>query len=222
MSEPISLEGIERKAWLTVFSDGLIDLGLGCLLMWWGVIYLLAKSDLSTPVMTTINMSGYLLIVVSLLLAKRFVTAPRIGRARFSKKRLFRVAWAGVVAAVLVNTTFALTVVAIARQKSLLGDNLSPFMAPALLGAFFLMLFGVPAFILDYRRLLVVAVMFALPEIVRTAFREFWAIDPGATIFRVAAGAVVVVMGVTVLVRFLRANPVVEIPEEETIHDGTT
>lgn len=221
MSQELSLKDVERRAWLSIFDDGLIDLFLGSLLLWWGVIFLLAKSDLSTPVMTTTNLSGYTLLVLAFLLAKRYLTGPRSGRARFSRRRINRMVWAGVVAAVLVNTTFAFTVVAIGRQKSLLGEAVSPFVSPVLLGAFFLMLFGIPAFILDYRRLHVIALMFALPAVVRTVFREFWAIDPGAHVFRVAAGAIVITMGATVLCRFLHSHPVPQEPEEE-VDDGVS
>ena len=221
MAQELSLKDVERRAWLSLFDDGLADLGLGGLLLWWGVISLLAQTDLSRLVMTTINLSGYALLVLAFRLAKRYVTVPRIGRARFGRRRIIRVAWAGVVAAVLVNTTFALTVVAIGRQQSLLGEAVSPFVSPVLLGVFFLMLFGVPAFILDYRRLYVVALMFALPEVVRTVFREFWGLDPGALVFRTAAAAIVIGMGATVLLRFLRAHPVPQGSEEE-MGDGVS
>ena len=49
-------------------------LGGGCR---WGVIFLLVKADFSTPVLTTINLSGYALLVLAFLLAKRYITVPQ-------------------------------------------------------------------------------------------------------------------------------------------------
>ncbi len=214
MSQELDLKEIERKAWLSVFQDGLYDLWLGWLVLWWGVIYLLSRTDLSTPVMTIINLGGYSLSAIVLYLAKRFITVPRIGRVRFGRRRRSRLVLVGLIAAIIVNLAFGLTVLAIARQQSLLGESLSPFVAPLLLSLFFLVLFGLPAYLLEYNRLYLVAVMFALPELLRTAFQKFWGLNLGF-LARAIPAAVVITVGLVTFLRFLREHPAPAIPAGE-------
>jgi ABC-type sulfate transport system permease subunit len=120
----------------------------------------------------------------------------------------------GLITAIIVNLTFGLTVLAIARQQSLLGESLSPFVAPLLLSLFFLVLFGLPAYLLEYNRLYLVAVMFALPELLRTAFQELWGINLGFVAREIPA-AVVITVGLVTFLRFLREHPVPAIPAGE-------
>ncbi|MGD8451796.1 MAG: hypothetical protein PVJ57_08260 [Phycisphaerae bacterium] len=217
--QELDFMGIERRAWQSVIENGLLDLALGVLLLWWGVIGLLARTDLSKPVMTAINLCGYAMLAATFFAARRRIAIPRAGQVRFGRRRMTRAAWAIGIVAVLVNVTFAVTLVAAARQRSLFGEALSPFVSPVLLGVFFLLLFGVPAFILDYRRLYVIAVMFALPEVVRTLCREAGGLDPGPLVFRAAGAAVVIAMGAVVLTRFLRSHPVIHEPKEPSEDD---
>jgi hypothetical protein len=210
MIQELNLEEIEQKAWLTVFRDGLIDLWLGWLLLWWGVMYLVAQTDLSTLVMTSINMGGYTLGLLALYLGKRRIILPRTGRVQFGRLRLIKIAWTGVILFVLVNGCFCLTLYTLSRQESLLGESLAPFVSPLMLGAFFLLLFGLPGLILGYRRLYVVAILFAQGEILRTAVREIWGTDPGSFPFRAAGAAVLITMGLIAFLHFLRTHPVLD------------
>jgi hypothetical protein len=207
MSQELDLKAIERKAWTSVFRDGLYDLFLGWLLLELAGVYLLTRTNLPDAALTAINLGTYGAGVALLYLGKRFITVPRAGRAQFGRRRITRLVLVGAIAFVIVTTVFALTVLAIVRQKSLLGEAPSPLVSPLLLGLFFLVLFGLPAFLLEYRRLYVIAVMFALPEIVRTLFWEAWGINLGV-LARAIPAAVVIMMGLVTLRRFLREYPV--------------
>jgi hypothetical protein len=208
MIEELDLKEIEHNAWLTVFQDGLIEMWLGWQLLWWGVMYLVGRTDLDTLPLTSINVGGYALSCIALFLGKRFITLPRTGRVRFGRLRMIKIAWTGVILFVLVNGCFGLTLLALSRQKSLLGDSLAPFVSPLLLCIFFLLLFGLPALILQYRRLYGAALLFGQAEISRTAYHALFGQDPGSFVFRAAGAAVLIAMGFATFLRFLRTHPV--------------
>ena len=217
MSQVLSLKQIERKAWLSVFEDGLYDLFLGWQILWWGVIYLLSQTSLPDPALTATNMGVYLASVALLYLGKRTITLPRIGRVQFSRRRLTRVTWIGAITFVLLALAFGLTLLAIARNRSLLGQSPSPLVGASLLGLFLLVLFGLPACFLEYKRLYLIAAMFALPEPAMAIFGQFWGIHLGFWAFALPA-AVVIAMGLVILLRFLREHPAPAIPTGEMSH----
>jgi hypothetical protein len=217
MSQELSLKQIERKAWLTVFEDGLYDIFLGWLILWLGVIFTLSQSSLPDLLETVINLGVYLGSVALLRLGKRAITLPRIGQVKFGQRRRSRLTMAGVITFVLVALTFSLTLLAVVRDHSLLGASLSPLVGPLLLGLFFLVFFGIAAYFLEYKRLYLIAVMFALPEPAMAIFRQFWGINLGFWAFAVPA-AVVIVMGLVILLRFLQEHPAPAIPTGEMSH----
>lgn len=217
MSQGLSLKQIERKAWLSVFEDGLYDIFLGWLILWMGVIYVLSQSTLPDLVETVINLGVYLLSVALLRLGKRVITLPRIGQVKFGQRRRARLTLAGVITFVLVALTFSLTLLAVLQKRSLLGASLSPLVGPLLLGLFFLVFFGLAAYFLEYKRLYLIAIMFALPEPAGAIFRQLWGIELGFLAFALPA-AVVISMGLVILLRFLREHPAPTIPTGEMSH----
>lgn len=84
MSQNIDLKQIERKAYLSYYQDGLLDifLGLGILIFAIGM-----ATDTATYV------GGLLgaLIIPSWAAAKRFVTIPRLGVVKFGPERKIRI-----------------------------------------------------------------------------------------------------------------------------------
>lgn len=209
MSQEINLKELERRAWTSIFQDGLFDLFLGWQILWMGIIFWISDFGYSTPVMLTINMSGYALSVLLLYLGKRFITRPRAGRARFGIKRLSKVMWVTLVTFVIMGVVFGLSLVAWSREDSLLGQDLSPLVSPLLLGLLLLMLFNLPAFFLEYRRLHFIGLMFALPIPAGALLRQFFDIDPGIYAFVIASAAVIAV-GLVALARFLQRHPLPE------------
>lgn len=206
MSQELNLKEIERKAWTSVFSDGLYDLWLGWLLLQLGGVYLLSKLNVSDPILTVVNLGTYLLSYALLWLGKRYITLPRMGRVKFSRRRRSRVKVLAVITFIFVGLTFGLTLLAVSRQKSLFGAQVSPLTGPMLLALFFLIFFWTAAYFLEYRHLYLIGVMFALPEPLLAVFQEYWSISFAILVWAVPA-AVVIAMGLVTLRRFLREYP---------------
>jgi len=211
MSQELNLKEIERKAWTSVFSDGLYDLWLGWLLLQMGGVYMLSKLSISDPLLTVINFGTYILSLVLLRLGKRLITLPRMGRVKFNQRRQSRVRLVIAITFIIVGLSVALTLTAIVRQKSLLSEQLSPLVGPLLISLFFLIFFWTAAYFLEYRRLYVVGIMYALPETILAVFAEYWSIG-FAILAWVIPAAVVIGMGLITLQRFLHEHPAPVIP----------
>lgn len=79
MRSPDGLAGIENRAWLRVFEDGLWDIGIGLILVGFGLPVLF-----DFPYVAAI---GPVLAIVLLQDVKRRLIEPRIGRVRFAPRR---------------------------------------------------------------------------------------------------------------------------------------
>lgn len=218
MSEVLNLRKLELKAWTTVFQDGLYDLFLGWLLLWMGIISLLTNTNLSHLAIIAINIGGYSLTVFLLFLAKRYITLPRTGRVQFGRPRITKIAITGMITFILVITANVLTFLAIYGEKNPFGDTPSPLLIPLLVSLFLLLLFGLPAFFLAYKRLFVIAILFASFPISEVVFREFWGINLGFFSYAIPA-AIVIMIGFFVLRRFLKQHPIPEIPAGVIDHE---
>lgn len=217
MSENINLKQLEQKAWRSIFQDGLYDIFLGYLILHMGIVYTLAKTDTAQAAITSINMGIYFLAALLLYLGKRFITYPRAGRVKFGAKRRGKLAWLAVVYFVVLLAALVLTLLALDNGVNFLSEKVKAVLSVSWLSIFLLLFFGVPAFLLKYNRLYLIAVMFALPEPLLKLFKALWGIDLGIFAYAVPA-LVVLVMGISVLVRFIRTYPVVKAPAGEDEH----
>lgn len=85
MAQEINLKQIERKAWISFFEDGLLDILMGLLLLLMVVPNMLSDvfPSKSWQYGTTVALAG--LAVVIFWAGKRFITMPRLGRVQFSR-----------------------------------------------------------------------------------------------------------------------------------------
>ena len=211
MTEVLSLKELERKAWRSVFQDGLYDLWLGWLLLQMGIAYLISQVETTLLERTALNLGVYFLSCLALWAGKRFITVPRIGRVKFSPKRGSRLRRLGVVTFIAVAVTFGFTLLVVIIKSGSPGSSLWQVLAPVAISLLLLVFFSLAAYYLDYERLYIIAVMFALPEILLLLFEELWGIHIGFLAWALPA-ALVLVMGLITLLRFLRDYPVLEIP----------
>ncbi|UCH61677.1 MAG: hypothetical protein JSU77_07615 [Fidelibacterota bacterium] len=79
MTHPIDLKTLERKAYLSYHQDGLLDLGLGMLVLAVGIGWVVGIPWLM-GVLLAIGVSSY-------PAAKKMITIPRVGLVRFSPDR---------------------------------------------------------------------------------------------------------------------------------------
>ena len=214
MSENINLRELERKAWRSVFEDGLYDIFLGLLLLHMGFVYYLSRIETTFLGRTSLNLGIYLVLYLGLWVGKHYITLPRIGRVKFGKRRKSRLRTVTVITFLVVLLTFSLTLAGIAFKNQPDGSMGWSLLAPILLGTWFVLFFGLAGYFLEYHRLYLVGVLYALPEIVMTYSNELLGINPGYLAWLLPA-AVILIIGAIHLARFVRDHPVPQIPNSE-------
>jgi len=79
MAETIDLKKLERKAYMSVFQDGLLDICAG--------IYFVLLGIIVTSGTYSIGIISYLLALAIWYAGKKYITTPRMGIVKFSKER---------------------------------------------------------------------------------------------------------------------------------------
>lgn len=213
MSRDINLKELERKAWRSVFQDGLWDIYLGLLLMALAIYALLSKTKLPEAQQMVIYIGLMALSMLVLWAGKRFITLPRMGRVKFGPRGKSRRRKAAVLLAISVLVGALVSIVTSLALKGNLSDGLPlHLVVPAAWALNMLVLFSLGAYFLDYDRLYLIGVLYALAVPLLIWLDEFAGIKLGFIALAVPAG-IILIVGLVVLVRFLRDYP---LPAEET------
>ena len=189
MSESLDLKQLERKAWQSFQQDGLMEVALGALLMLSFVAAIAGEQRFFVYILM-------LLLGPMLVLAKRYVTVPRIGRVEFGRKRKARQRALLIVAFAAVSLTFALLLISM-RGSEWIRDSHT--LVSFGLGGMIAVVFMAMAYLKDFPRLYVAGILvggsFTLTEL----------LDTPAPLLVV--GAALFLVGLCVLVRFVRQYP---------------
>jgi len=212
VAQHVSLRELERKAWTSLFQDGLWDIFLGLLLASSAVNAWL--SDTGAP--STTRIPTYMAIIVlgglALWVGKRFITMPRMGYVRFGPRRRARLNRLRAVILLSVLVIAALFLAGLGMQNHWLGRpewwliGRIP-MASAMVTLNFLVVFSLMAYLMDFSRLYLYGVLFALQEVLGVALRELAGVDIGFLVGSALSAAIVLLMGIVVFVRFLGEYP---------------
>jgi hypothetical protein len=87
MSTRINLKELERKAWRSVFQDGLWDIYLGFLLLTMGMGPVLPSLDTSVIWTLAMLLTFSVLAWLAFWAGKKFITTPRMGLVKFGPQR---------------------------------------------------------------------------------------------------------------------------------------
>jgi hypothetical protein len=201
----IDLKEIERKAWMSYFRDGLLDIYLGLLLLvlWAWPSFLDSIQPAGLRILTEVGVMAVL--IAGFWASKRFITLPRLGRAKFGPARQAKRRKTAAVYAAAVLLTVLLWVLVVAAQQNEAGLAAAFRDESVWIGLGFALMaglvIGLGAYFMDFSRGYVHAVLyaggFAAAEVLSTPL--------GFLI----AGSIGLLMGTVVLVRFLHAQPVV-------------
>jgi hypothetical protein len=218
MAQGINLKELERKAWRSVFQDGLWDIYLGLLLLAMAINALLSDMGVPEGLSTPLYVVLVLLAMAVLWAGKRFITTPRMGRVKFGQRRQARLRWLRVAlaASVLVGLLVFLVTLAPGAGRPA-GQGLIRFF-PAVWAVSVLALAGLGAYLLDYPRLVLIGAMYALAPALDLALRKLTGLDLSLLAFALPA-TVILLVGVAVLIRFLRDYP---LPVEPSPSQGTS
>lgn len=202
MSSQMSLKEAERKAFRSTFQDGLWDVYLGLVFLLFGIGPML---DVSADNDWILSLGYFVPILVVFWATKKFVTAPRIGRATFSPTRRRKVN------KVRLALLFSFVLGMIVYFVTSAGDGLSGTVAtlPTVLLLFtanILLIFWLGAYFLDFWRLYVYGALLSLSFPVGFFLMQRGIVADETRPFLFSSG-IMIVVGLVLFVRFLRDNP---------------
>jgi hypothetical protein len=207
MSQNINLKELERKAWTSYFQDGLWDIFLGLLLLAMAISALLSDVGFSESLGMAIFIGVEVLAMLVLWAGKRFITAPRMGRVKFGPKRKAKLNWVGVVLLLSVLVGAGVFVAGLAIRGNRPEWLNAAFFAPAAWVVNAIVVFSLGAYFLDFNRLYLIGVLYALSVPLDIMFHEFANVDLSFIAFGVPA-IVILIIGLVVFTRFLRDYPI--------------
>jgi hypothetical protein len=211
MSTKINLKELELKAWTSYFQDGLWDIFLGLLLLAMAIGALLSDIGVPEAWSTTIYVTLMVLSMLILWAGKRFITLPRMGRVKFGPKRKAKLNWVRVVLFISILAGAGVFLVALAMNTNRPEWLNAAFFFPAAWMVNAIVVFSLGAYFLDFNRLYLIGVLYAVPVPLDILFHKFASMD--LTFFAIGIPAIVIlIVGSVMLVRFLRDYPL--LPEE--------
>lgn len=217
MKDPINLKSAERRAFQTTFEDGLWDVFIGCFVLEFAIAPLLSGS-LGDFWSSAIFLPFWGIAYLAILLVRKYVIAPRVGKARFSKTRMHRLRSFTIILIGVNTVLFVLGLLAaFAFGGAASGESNSwRNLLPVFLGLFLLAGFSIAAYLLDFPRLcLYGALLFAATPMGEWLYRYHGAAHHGYPIaFGITAG-IMIVTGLVLFVRLIVTNPIAEMPEGE-------
>lgn len=195
MSEKIDVKKIERKAYMSYHQDGLWDIFLGAIILAWGVSMMTEMA----------SMSGVWFVVLFPLLmaAKRRITYPRLGYAEVPRARKSKLQMTILLGIVMLLGVLVLLLWTSQLGSSSLRDWLRRYFEIAF-GAMVAIVLCIMGLIHWIKRLYVYAVVMFL------GFAGAHRFNFHMKFSFIAAGAIILLSGVVLLIRFLRKYPLPE------------
>ena len=203
MSQTVDLKVLEKKAWRSVFQDGLWDIFLGLLLMAFGLSGWLDTLALNEGTRMGIYIGAEVLAMIVLFAGKRFITIPRMGRVKFGAERQKR---RNIVRLLLFISVLVGLVMWFLGSSQISGEGgilSGTWFFPAVWVLNIIIVFGLGAYFLEYERLYVIGFLYAVVIPLNEVIKSTAKIDVAIYLFLVT-GLIVVLMGLFYLLRFMR------------------
>lgn len=206
MSQTVDLKKLEKKAFRSTFQDGLLDMFVGVVILAFALIPLLDRlGDFWSSVAF---LPAYGLAWLGFRAGKNGITLPRMGRIKPAAERKAMLSKVLAIIALAVGMVAALGLAVIALQQA--NAPLADWLFPGLLGLLALAGFSAGAHFLDLPRFYGYGILVGLAAPVgEILYRRAGASHHGWPITFGIAGGTIFVAGVVMLLRFLRAYPVV-------------
>ena len=212
MSGVLDLKNLEKRAVRSTYQDGLLDIQMGGIVASMAAWSYFDRSEGFPILALIIFLLGVLASQLIFWAGKKYISAPRLGQVKFGPQRLRRGRELAMVLAgiVLVQGIIVLSTLLLWERPAIAGTDrdLERLMVAAT-GALFV---GpgvcLIAYFRDFPRGYYIAFILSLG-----VFAMIWFNQP---IYMIAAGLLVIIPGVILLMRFLRKYP---LPPQESSHD---
>jgi hypothetical protein len=208
MSHTVNLKELERRAYRSFFEDGIWDVYLGLLLLaMGGGPALLAMG----ATLMWAAAAGLLLSVLGMAFfftGKKHLTVPRLGAVQFGPARTLRRKKTTVVLACSALVGVVLLALTATRSLPSLGFTTVPPVA-IIFAANCLIVFGLGAYYLDFGCLYVYGLLYAVAFPFAVVLHEHWGAPASFLVAYLLCAAPMLLVGLALLTRFVRACPLV-------------
>jgi len=205
MSSQPNLKELERRAWRSMHDDGLWELFLGATLLILGVSALVRVESWAIAVHLILSVG----IVVSMVMAKRLITVPRMGVVNFGpgRREKHRKTTALLLFSFGLGAALFLAIASGGSISTWFRGNLG--LVNLFAGVWALVVCGGMAYWLDHPRLLFAGLVYA------AVFSHL--LPVGTAMTALVGGTVIIIPGLIMLIRFLRKYP---LPTGAEVHDN--
>jgi hypothetical protein len=209
MAQRIDLKERERRAFRSTFQDGLWDVFLGMVFLAFGFGPIYEWLGFSETADMVFHLGYVLTAFLIFYLGKIYITVPRLGRAKFGPARRRKI----IKTRVVLGASVLLGLGMWALFAS--GNDLALNLVLLVFALNTLVVLGAMAYYLDFDRLYIYAVLYALSLPVGRVLVVHAGLPDEAAVFWVTAGATVIV-GIVLFVRFVRDYPLPTAEETES------
>ena len=216
MSNTLDLKQIERRAFRSTYQDGLLDIQMGAIVT--AMAFFLYRPANGYSPLNIIEMVLIFAVVFGLYwIGKKYITIPRLGQVRFGQIRHEKKKTLAIILGVIVLLQAAVVgLTAAGWANPSLGAKLFGLTASADLGRLVVAVVGaffvgpsmlVMAYFNDFPRGYYIAVLMAL-----AVFLMIWINQP---VYPAVIGALIIIPGVVLLIRFLLKYPLPNVIEPD-------
>jgi drug/metabolite transporter (DMT)-like permease len=203
-----NLTEIEKKAYRSTFQDGLWDIFLGSQLLILSISALLSNMGLTNKLHMGLLILLQVLVVLAFTIGKKRITIPRMGYVKFGTKRKRKITKSRIILLISVIAGVVVFLIASAFiQSNPAGQSKLLLLAPVAWVINSVIIFSLLAYYMDFTRLYLYGVLFALPVPVDMAIKQFTNLNLNHVAFAVP-GIAMLIVGTVLLVRFLRDYPI--------------
>ena len=204
MGEDIDLKELEKRAYTSIFQDGLFDIFIGLIVIGWITNSLGDFFD--TPFVITILFSYYIIVCILFILLKAFVSTPRMGKAKFGPTRKLNVKRFFIFS--IINTSILVILLVLPYTGLFQGISVGGLLFPLLISTVFIWFpLSLVAFFIKFNRMYVYAIIGGLAFFFSDVLRDFVPYLISSCIIFGISGGIILIIGLRIFLKFLKKYP---------------